>query len=67
MIIPRHRICNICGQKVGINKRYFSIKSKNILSSYAGAVSDNINYDICIDCMKEFADYLHSKLRGEKA
>lgn len=66
MIVPKHRICNICGQTVGIDKRYFIIKSKNIHTCYAGNISDNINYDICIDCMKEFATYLHSKLKEKK-
>lgn len=51
MIIPRHRICNFCGKEVGVNRRYFIIKSKNIVSSCAGTISDNINYDICEDCM----------------
>lgn len=43
MIIPRHKICDLCGEEVGINKRYFII---------------------CEDCMQEFEEYLHSKLRG---
>lgn len=28
MIIPRHKVCDFCGEEVGINKRYFIIKSK---------------------------------------
>ena len=66
MIIPRHRVCNFCGEEVGINKRYFIIKSKNIIECYAGSMYNNINYDICEDCMREFAAYLHSKLRGKE-
>ena len=66
MIIPRHRVCNFCGEEVGINKRYFIIKSKNIISSYGGTISDNLKYDICEDCMREFAKYLRSKLRGKE-
>lgn len=66
MIIPRHRICNFCGKEVGVNRRYFIIKSKNIVSSCAGTISDNINYDICEDCMQEFAKYLHAKLEDEE-
>jgi hypothetical protein len=67
MIIPRHRICDFCGEGVGINKRYFVIKSKNILSGYAGTISDNENYDMCEDCMQEFAMYLlKSKLKGKE-
>lgn len=66
MIIPRHRICNFCGEKVGVNKRYFVIKSKNILDSYAGTFHDNIKYDICVDCMQEFATYLHTKLKEKE-
>ena len=70
MIIPRHRVCNFCGKEVGINKRYFIIKSKNINTSFGGAVSDNINYDMCEDCMYEFTKYIcrlqDAKLRGEE-
>lgn len=66
MIIPKHRVCNFCGEEVGINKRYFIIKSKNIISCYAGTMPDNSKWDICEDCMQEFAIYLQSKLRGEE-
>lgn len=66
MIIPRHRICNFCYEEVGIDKRYFIIKSKNIISCSAGIIRDNHKYDICEDCMREFAKYLHSKLKGEE-
>jgi hypothetical protein len=68
MIIPRHRICNFCGKKVGVNKRYFKIKSKDIITcyNYGETISSNINYDICIDCMQEFATYLHSKLKDKE-
>lgn len=65
MIIPKHRVCNFCGEEVGINKRYFIIKSKNIISCYAGTISDNSKWDMCEDCMHEFANYLHLKLGGE--
>ena len=66
MIIPRHRICNFCGKEVGVNKRYFIIKSKNIITGYAGTMPYNINYDMCEDCMQEFATYLHSKLEDKE-
>ncbi len=66
MIIPRHKVCDFCGEEVGVNKRYFIIKSKDILSSYAGTISDNVNFDICEDCMREFTTYLHSKLRDKE-
>lgn len=66
MIIPRHKVCDLCCEEVGINKRYFIIKSKNILSCYAGTISDNRNYDMCEDCMQEFEIYLQSKLGGEE-
>lgn len=66
MIIPRHKICDFCGNPVGVDKRYFIIKSKNIISCFAGTMSDNRNYDICENCMREFTTYLHSKLRGKE-
>lgn len=52
MIIPRHKICDICKEPVGINKRYFIIKSKNILAGFAWKCSDNKTHHICEDCMR---------------
>ena len=66
MIIPRHKVCDFCGEEVGVNKRYFIIKSKNIIDCFAGTMSDNQNYDICEDCMREFKTYLYTKLRGKE-
>lgn len=66
MIIPRHKVCDFCQKPVGVNRRYFIIKSKNIISCFAGTMSDNRNYDICEYCMQEFKIYLQSKLKGEK-
>lgn len=70
MIIPRHRVCNFCSQEVGINKRYFIIKSKNIICCSAGSMPYNINYDMCEDCMFEFTKHIHrlqdAKLRGKE-
>ena len=63
MIIPRHKICDLCGEEVGINKRYFIIKSKNYLVGFTGGCSVNEKHHICEDCMQEFEEYLHSKLR----
>ena len=66
MIIPRHKVCDFCETPVGVNKRYFIIKSKDYLVGYAGDCSDNKTHHICEDCMREFVTYLHSKLGGEK-
>ena len=51
MIIQRHKVCDVCDQFVGVNKRYYIIKSKNYLSSFAGSCSDNRTHHICEDCM----------------
>lgn len=60
MIIPRHRICDICLEEVGCNKRYFIIKSKDRI--YGDVLySDNRKHDICEDCM----DRLKAKIREE--
>lgn len=64
MIIPKQRICDFCKQPVGINKRYFIIKSKNYFVSFLGGCSDNKTHDMCEDCMREFKTYLHAKMRG---
>ena len=62
MIIPRHRVCNFCGEEVGGNKRYFIIKSKDIISCYAGTIRDNRKYDICEDCF----NYIKRMRNGEE-
>lgn len=66
MIIPRHKVCDFCKEPVGINKRYFKIKSKNYDVGLAGGYSDNRTHHICEDCMYEFTIYLQSKLRGKE-
>lgn len=65
MIKPKHRVCDICGQSVGVNMRYFVINSKNFIQSNAGACFDNMKYDICEDCMHEIAKYINSKENRE--
>lgn len=66
MIIPRHKICDLCGQEVGVNKRYFIIKSKNYIGHSDYGISDNQTHHICEDCMDEFKKYLYSKLGGKE-
>ena len=51
MIVPRHKVCDICKTPVGVNNRYFKIKSKNYLVGYAGSYPDNETHHICEDCM----------------
>lgn len=55
MIIPRHKVCDCCGESVGVNNRYYIIKSKNYLVGYAGSCRDNKTHHICEDCMSEIA------------
>ena len=64
MIVPRHKVCDFCKEPVGVNKRYFKLKSKNYLVSWGGSCSDNRTYHMCEDCMEEFVTYLQSKLEG---
>ena len=64
MIISRYKACDICEEPVGVNKRYFTIKSKVLYVGYAGSARDNKTHHICEDCMREFATYLNSKLEG---
>lgn len=66
MIIPKHKICDICGERVGVNKRYYIIKSKNYLIGYAGGCSDSRTHHICEDCMYEFIIYLQTKLKNKR-
>ena len=66
MIIPRHKVCDICGEPVGVNNRYFIIKSKNYLVGFAGSCSDNKTHHICEDCMEKIIKELH-KMEKRKA
>ena len=61
MIIHRHKVCDICGQAVGVNKRYYIIKSKDYLVGYAGGCSDNKTHHICEDCMYEICKTIRTK------
>lgn len=61
MIIPRHKVCDSCNEPVGVNKRYFIIKSKNYLVGYAGSCSDNRTHHICEDCMRHIMRSIDDK------
>jgi hypothetical protein len=63
MIIPRHKVCDICEQPVGYNKRYYTIKSKCFYEAYAGSCNDNRTHHICEDCMYEFSEWRKQKIK----
>lgn len=66
MITSKHKVCDFCGEEIGITKRYFTIKSKDIAINCLGTMFDKKNYSMCEDCMLEFSTYLQSKLKGEE-
>jgi len=64
MIIPKHKVCDMCGREVGTNLRYFIIKSKVYYYGYAGGCSDNRKHHICEYCMGHIRRYIE-KTVGE--
>ena len=67
MIIPRHKVCDICKEEVGgINKRYYIIKSRCLYLSYGGSARDNQTHHICENCMYQLTDAIHERLRANK-
>lgn len=65
MIIPRHKVCDVCGQDLTCNIRYYIIKSKSFITSYAGDCNDNRKHHVCEMCVNEFKSWLEEKLKGE--
>lgn len=53
MIIPKHRICDICRENIGVNNRYHIIKSKEFVHASGGDMVDNRRHDVCERCMRE--------------
>lgn len=51
MIIPRYKVCDFCKSPIGVNNRYFKIKSKDYFVGFAGGFSDNRTHHICENCM----------------
>lgn len=49
MIVPKKTVCDFCGRKVGINCRYYIIKSKN---EHVGLTryTDNQKHHVCYLC-----------------
>ena len=64
MIIPRHRVCDICHEEVGCNKRYFIIKSKDRINGDV-LYSDNRRHEICEDCMERLECKILEELVNE--
>lgn len=50
MIIPRHKVCDVCGHDL-VNKKYYTIKSKTL--GY-----DMKKHHICDKCANEFVTWL---------
>lgn len=65
MIVQKHKICDLCGRVVGVNIRYFIIKSKALYVGFAGSCSDNKKHHICEECMAEIRKKIREK-EGEK-
>lgn len=60
MVIPRHKVCDICGEPVGNGVRYYCIRSKAIYRNYAGSVKDNRTHHICETCMDKFVTFINN-------
>ena len=58
MVIPRHKICDICKEDVGVNNRYYIIKSKNLVVGVCDSAKDNKTHHICWKCMNKIFDYI---------
>lgn len=65
MIIPRQRVCDVCGRDLTCNIRYYIIKSKAFYTSFGGDCKDNRKHDICETCMCEFKYWLKEQIKGE--
>ena len=65
MIVPRHKICDMCGDVVGTNLRYYIIKSKNFYCNYADGCSDNRKHHICEKCMRHICNYIKKTVDKE--
>lgn len=63
MIIPKHKVCDICCKPVGFNKRYYVIKSKDFISNTIDGFSDNKTHHICEDCMEELSNLIRKQRR----
>ena len=61
MVIPKHKVCDLCEQPVGVNNRYYIIKSKNLLIGYGGSCHDNKTHHICEECMYAIAEEIRSR------
>lgn len=63
MIIPRHKVCDLCGQEVGVNVRFYIIKSECLYTNGIDSCYDNQKHHICEDCMGEIKEKILSNNR----
>lgn len=66
MVIPRHKVCDICKEEVGINNRYYIIRSKNQVVGCWGSTKDNRTHHICEDCMCKITDAIRERIKSNK-
>lgn len=61
MIVPKRKICDLCCRVVGVNRRYYVIKSKVLYVGFAGSCQDNKKHHICEECMAEICNHIREK------
>lgn len=64
-VIKRHKVCDICGEVVGINKRYIIVKSKDYVTNGVYGFSDNRKHHVCIDCFNKFLEFVEQEIKGK--
>ena len=63
MTIKRHKVCDLCGEVVGINNRYITIKSKNYVTNGVYGFQDNKKHHVCISCVNKFREFITQELK----
>lgn len=66
MNVPKHIICDLCCRVVGVNLRYYIVKSKVLYVGSAGSCSDNKKHHICEECMASIRERIREKEGDEE-
>lgn len=65
MIIPKRKICDICGRDLSCNIVYYTIKSDLFCVAGGGACHAKNRHHICSECVLEFKKWMAMKGEAE--
>lgn len=65
MIIPKHKVCDICRQDIPVRSRCYKIPYKAMYEAFGCSLIEHGKCDICERCMDRLMHYVRIEVERE--